>query len=395
MRDKIKKVFLIGLCFQLIYGCAVKWTEAIRYGEIANTGFSETVEIEVEKGLIFLPVTIHGKEHRFLFDSGAPFSISEQLQSEYGFKIISTGNLIDSDHNSKKVNWAQVDSVKIGDVSFLKQTAFIGDFKANPLLNCLDIDGIVGSNLMSQCNWTIDQERGSIAFFDTVDMQAFEGHTAIPFKTDYQYNIFIDVNIGQATVKNILVDYGSNGSLALSDEIFKLLKDRNIVGETFWEKGFQQAGIIGQPIILNREITFTDSISIDSIHIKKAMLRTGPTVSVGNNLLSRFQVTIDWDTKNLYLVENEEMEYKNSSPGFKLGYSTARGIYVLSVIENSNAYKEGVRHEMKVIRVDSLDFENGSDFCDYVDHEHGDTIFLQLIDSQGQIRDFNIEQTIF
>ena len=394
MRNKFAIFLLIGILFPLSYGCAVKLTDAIHYGKVEQNEFVETVDFEIKEGLIFVPVIVHGKEYRFLFDSGAPFSISDQLRNDYAFKIVSKGNIIDSDDNRKKVNWAQVDSINIGHISFMNQTAFIGDFDANPILQCLEIDGIIGSNLMRHCNWTIDQEQQTLSLNSTIDKNALNECAIIPFKTDYQYNILIDLNIGQATVRNILMDYGSNGSIALSNEIFTTLKDRNIISEAFLETGVQQNGIIGEPVILNREISLTDSVSIDSIHLKKVMLRTGKTVSVGNNLLSRFSITIDWNNRNLYLCENGNIPDAYRSPGFKLGYSTNKGMYVQSVIKNSIAFQKGVRPKMKVAKIDGLDFENGNDFCDYVGHELSDSIFLQLIDPKGEKLEYHIENTI-
>ncbi|UCD61090.1 MAG: hypothetical protein JSV59_00500 [Flavobacteriaceae bacterium] len=49
---------------------------------------------------------------------------------------------------------------------------------------------------------------------------------------------------------------------------------------------------------------------------------------------------------------------------------------------------------MKVAKIDNLDFEKGNDFCDYVGHELGDKIFLQLIDSKGEKLEYQIEKTI-
>jgi hypothetical protein len=180
----------------------------------------------------------------------------------------------------------------------------------------------------------------------------------------------------------------------LSNEIFTTLKDRNIISEAFLETGVQQNGIIGEPVILNREISLTDSVSIDSIHLKNVMLRTGKTVSVGNNLLSRFSITIDWNNRNLYLCENGYIPDAYRSLGFKLGYSTNKGMYVQSVIKNSIAFQKGVRPKMKVAKIDGLDFENGNDFCDYVGHELSDSIFLQLIDPKGEKLEYHIENTI-
>jgi hypothetical protein len=393
MKDKFTILLLIGIVIHLTYGCSVEWTEAIRSGEVAKNEFRENVKIEIQKGLIFLPVIIEGKEYRFLFDSGAPFSISNHLQKDFEFKIVSKGNIKDSDHNRKKVLWAQVDSINIGDVSFTNQTAFIGDFDANPLYKCLKIDGIIGSNLLRHCNWTIDQKHQSLTLFNDIGEDDLKGCFTIPFTSDYQYIMYTDISVGQTTVRNVLVDYGSNGSIALNDEIFTTLKNRNIIGETRIEKGVQQSGIVGKAVDLRREIVYSDSVHIDSIYFKKVMLRTGKTVSVGNRFLSRFKVTIDWNNKKLHLLENTEIPDSIHFYEFKLGYSASQGVHVLSVVENSNAYNEGIRPNMKVLKIDELDFESGNDFCDYVSHEPGDKMFLQLIDSTGHKIEYHIDKT--
>jgi hypothetical protein len=394
LRNKISILLLIVIVLQLIVGCRTKWTQAIQSGEVAQYQFRETIDIEIKKGLIFVPVTIEEKEYLFLFDSGAPFSISNKLQNDHNFKVVSKGNIVDSDHNRKKVNWSQVDTISIGNVLFTNQTAFIGDFEANPLLRCLEFDGIIGSNLIRHCNWTIDQQQNSLTLYNGIRDPNLKSHIIIPFKTDYQYNIFTDINVGQAIVRNILVDYGSNGSIALTNDIFTTLKDRDIISETLLEKGVQQSGIVGKTINLNREIAYSDSISIDSTPFKKVMLRTGKTVSIGNSFLSRFRVTIDWDNRNMHLFETSEIPDIVRFPGFKLGYSATLGVYVQSVVEHSNAYHKGVRPNMKVVKLDELDFESNYDFCDYVNHELGETIYLELIDSSGYKKEYDFEQTI-
>ncbi|MEZ4970380.1 MAG: aspartyl protease family protein [Flavobacteriaceae bacterium] len=379
----------------VLQGCSVKWTEAIGYGSVSSGNTTEVVAIEIQKKLIIVPITIGKKEYRFLFDTGAPFSISNQIQKDENFKIVSKGNIVDSDYNKKKVNWVQVDSIGIGKVLFSNQTAFVGDFDANPIIKCLEIDGIIGSNLIRNYNWTIDQKQNSLSLSDIIEIDTFKESVVIPFKTDYQYNIFIDAYFGQTKLKNILVDYGSNGSIALNDEIFSALKEKNIIGETFIERGVNQSGIIGKPVGLNREITYSDSVRTNGLQHKNVIIRTGKTVSIGNDFLSRFNVTIDWINKKLYLSKYGKEVDSVGSAGFRLGYTIDKGVYIQSVMEKSDAYYKGVRPNMRVVKIDSLDFERGNSFCDYVDHEPGDEILLGLVDSKGQRIEYLIIKTFF
>lgn len=384
MKTAYIKIIFVGIIFFIQSGCSVKWTEAIQYGRVYQSDFNETVNLEIRNNLIFVPITINATEYLFLLDSGAPFSISEELQNEHAFKKLSNGNIIDSDHNRKKVSWVQVDSLHIGNIEFINQTAFVGNFNTNPILNCLGIDGIIGSNLMRHCNWTIDQEQKKLSLSNTIDKKSIEKSITIPFRTDHQYNIFLNINFGQALVKNVLLDYGANGSVTLNEEIFATLKEKGIIGETFLEKGVQQTGIIGKPIDINQEITRLDSVRIINQQLDNVDIKTGKTVSIGNKVLLRFIVTIDWKNKNLYLTETEFKDDFNPSYGYKIGYTYEKGMYIQSVIENSNAQKLGVMPNMQVAKIDTLDFENGNDFCDYLKLNLGETVFLELIDSKGQ-----------
>ena len=374
--------------------CAVKWTDAIQYGSVTKVSNIEVVNIEIRNKLIIVPITIEGKEYRFLFDTGAPFSISEELQENTNFKTVSKGNIVDSDYNRKKVKWVQVNSINVGNVTFKNQTAFVGDFDANPIMNCLGIDGIIGSNLIRQYNWTIDQEKYTLSLSSKTGIDTREESLVLPFKTDNQYNIFVDINIGKSSIKNVLVDYGSNGSIALSNEIFAVLQEKNIINKTFIEKGISQSGIIGKPVELNRKISYSDSVRINNLSFENVMLRTGKTVSLGNDFLSRFKVTIDWNNKILYLLKSDKVRDRANTAGFRIGYTLEKGIYVQSVMEKSEAYNKGIRPNMKVVKIDSLDFKNGSDFCDYVDHRLNNQIFLELINSKGKTMKYQIEKTI-
>jgi len=373
--------------------CAVKWTDAIQYGSVTKGSNIEVVNIEIRNKLIIVPITIKGKEYRFLFDTGAPFSISHKLEKNNNFKTVSKGNIVDSDYNRKKVKWVQVDSINVGNVSFKNQTAFVGDFDANPIMKCLRIDGIIGSNIIRHYNWTIDQEKYALSLSSKIGTDTREDSFVLPFKTDNQYNIFVDINIGKSSIKNVLVDYGSNGSIALSNEIFTVLQEKNIINKTFIEKGINQSGIIGKPVELNRKISYSDSVRINNLNIENVMLRTGKTVSLGNDFLSRFKLTIDWNNKNLYLLNSDKAIHQTNTAGFRIGSTIEKGIYVQSVMEKSDAYSKGIRPNMRVVKIDSLDFNNGSDFCDYVDYRLNNQIFLELINSKEETIKYMIEKT--
>lgn len=377
-------MFLWILAIGVFSGCAVPWSKALQYGQPELATFRDSVAIAVQRDLIFIPVTIEGATYRFLFDTGAPLSISEELQTTHAYKKVSEGNIIDSDNNRRAVNWVSVNAIGIGGVNFKDQTAFVGDFQSNPLLKCLEIDGIIGGNLIRHCNWTIDREGMSLHVYSADQNPSRENATAIPFTTDNQFNIYTSLPIGNATVKNVLVDYGSNGAVAVSEQIFNTLKQQGIIENAYFEKGVNQSGIIGNEVPLDREITQTNSIRFGNEQLQDLVIRTGPTTSIGNGLLSRFIVHIDWQENQLYLTPRVTQNTARKPAGFRLGYNDTKGIYVQSVIEKSDAWNKGLRPMQKVLKIDDLSLVTFQDFCSYVNHYSGNKIYLEWIDEEGK-----------
>ena len=275
---------------------------------------------------------------------------------------------------------------------FEDQAAFVGDFKANPIINCLELDGIIGSNLMRHCNWMIDQKNLTITASNQIRNSIKENSITLPFKSNQQYSMFTDLNFGKSTLNNVLIDYGSNGSVSLTDKIFKTLSDHEVFTSIYTEKGYANSGIVGKPIAIARKRTSTDSIRLDSQPIEKVLIKTGKTTSIGNGLLSRFHTTIDWETKELYLKLEEESQENIKSAGIKLGYSLNKGVYIQSVLEDSDAFRQGIKPLMKVVQLEELDFENGGTYCEYIGIDLGNEFTLVLEDENHQRKEYTLQK---
>ena len=319
-----------------------------------------------KNNLIIVPVKIKGESFRFLFDSGAPLSISHELQEKFNFKRISKGHITDSDQNRQKVEYVRLDSLELGSTYFFNQTAFVADFKANPVLGCLELDGILGSNLMRHCNWIVDYESERIVLASQTDSSYAGNVIAIPFIADGQYDIHVNLKIGRARVSNLEVDYGSTGSLMLPGEVFETLKTEGIVKNTFLRVGEKQSGLIGEPVELRRELAYTDSVALDSIILKDVLLRSGHKGLIGADILSRFIVTIDWDRMTLFLEDKHKPTHPQSY-GFSLWPDQqGQGLRVQNLIENGPGQKAGLKPGSLVMQINDLDFAGEDGFCDYV-----------------------------
>ncbi len=347
--------------------CKPSFSTIVNYGKVSTEEFKETLDIDINRGLIILPVTIQGETYRFLFDTGAPNSISKSLQKRLNFKTLSKGHIVDSEGKRSEVKYVGVDTIWLADIPFINQTAFVGDFEANPSIKCLNIDGIIGSNLMRFCNWKIDMRNRQMVFSNSSLHTPENNPQSLSFKTDKQYNLRVNLEAGDATLTNLKIDYGSNGSLSLPNKVFQVLIDRNIIKQTVTVSGQSRNGITGAINTSQKEKAYLDTLKFHTLAFRGVTIRSNGSGLIGTDLLSKAVVIIDWSRQLLFFEEVDDSPIYESSFGFTVGPSPSDSgtISVQAVTENSSAYEQGIRPNMQVIRLDQMDFAKTHTFCDY------------------------------
>lgn len=349
--------------------CSRNISDTLHRGKLPDMQFNASTLIEINTGLLIVPVMIKGKEYHFIFDTGAPTSISKEIQEELNFKVINKKHIVDSEGNKRKVEYVSVDSLYIANIPFIDQSAFVGDFSSNPVINCLKVDGIIGSNTMRFCNWEIDPFKEKITLFNTPYKKENEEVIGIPFRHDRQFDMIVNLKVGHLKLKNIKIDYGSNGSLSIPPSAFQALKEAGVIDQTFAVIGQTQTGFLGEIVEREYQISYLDSVELGDCLFKDVKTKSIGKGLFGNQLLSEYIVTIDWDKNMLYLKSSEPYNRTNATFGFGLGLNKKEDyIYVQSVIKESNAYAIGIRPMMRVAKIDSIDFLNGYDYCDYVNY---------------------------
>ncbi len=350
----------------LLNSCSMHWTKALQLGTVQDLPFNENIQAKNKVGLLFVPVTVEGKEYLFLFDSGAPLSISQEMQNEFRFKSISSSKIVDTDNQTFKVDYIQLPELKLGNVAFQNQTAFVADFKANPILNCLEIDGIIGSNLMRLANWEIDIDLEKIRLSNSLDSSLLTGYTKIPFRTDRQYNIKLDIGIDTLTLRNITLDFGSNGSLSVPEHSFDLLQKGGAISTMAVEEGWSRAGLSGNRVLQTERIALLDSVLVGSEWLTDVKLSSGSSSLLGLKALANYSIVLDWTHRTLYLKKKVQKPADHRSLGFTLGVLNDTSFYIQTVHKYSKAEEAGLRPNLKVLSLNNLVFNKNATYCDYV-----------------------------
>ena len=254
----------------IISGCSSsKVYRLMSGGEIVESNYKVIVPFEMRLGLIIVKVTIEGNEYDFLFDTGAPnvvsLELAEKLQLKSAGKTFTRG----SQGERHKIDYSNIDNLQIGGLNYQNTTAAIMDLTKAVAIECMDIDGILGANVMRNSIWQIDYQKQLMTITNSTDSLTFTNSLdTIPFTPKHTGTPKIKVQIGDIIQSGVTLDTGSGGHIDLNYNTYKLAKKRNPKMSSTSGQGHSSSGIygIGKPDTL---IYFKpDSIQILSlIHI--------------------------------------------------------------------------------------------------------------------------------
>ena len=219
----MKKILLsiISILILLTSCSTIKTVKLMKSGEVEQEVFNVQIPFEYRLGLIILKVNIAGKEYDFLLDTGAPNAVSKKLAKELNLTPIFSEVVTDSNGANSEVGLVKWDHVSIGGVKFLNTGAVIVDLELSKEVGCLNIDGLIGSNLMRKAVWKFDYENQIITITNSTEsLDIPSSAQKIPFKEDLAGIPTTNVTIGGATQKDVTIDLGSNGVIALEKKSF-------------------------------------------------------------------------------------------------------------------------------------------------------------------------------
>ncbi len=363
-------------------------------GNLNEKAFTEEVVFDDPLNLVIIPVEINGTTYQFLFDTGAPNVISEDLQHKYNFKSIGKNSIRDSEGKSKKVLYVTLDSLVIGNVCFSNTAAFVADLKANPVLDCLDLDGIIGSNLMQFCSWRVDYFNKKITFTDQPELLYYSSDfRKISFRSNDQHAIKIDFNTPNTKITNLKIDYGSTGSIGIPNRVYNVLKERGDFSNPQTSVGFTQSGLFGDFLVDTTESSIIQSGQFGDFAIGKTVIENGGKGLLGTSILKNYIVTMNWQNQTIGLdLNDKEIVFHRNGFGLSPVFYGGKTI-VKSVVIDGPAIKAGLKPKMVIQSIDEYQLANLEDFCNYVLRERKprDTITVKAFEN-GVLKTFVLKK---
>jgi len=369
---KIIGLMSLLMTILLVCSCSVKK----KFGKLFEEGYTQKkpfkVEIPFEDrfGLIIIKVELNNKTYDFLLDSGAVNMLSKKLAKTLGSKGLFTVNNADSQGNVERIELTKIEELSIGGIKFEGTGSGIIDLNQSIDIGCIDVDGVIGSNLMRLAVWKIDFRNQIITITNNKESISLGAKTKkIPFYTYGEEDKHEKIQKELPKNKKA-IEYGSVGSggygYGKMDSLYYL------------QAGSLSVGEIG---LNNQIINFSKS----------------PVSSIGTAFFRNYDLVMNWEDKELLL--SPHTEYDNQQfihGGFNVHYQDD-ALIVASLIKESEAEKLGIQLGDKIIQIDGKDYSNTSiaAYCDLLKRLYKDnSIKNVVINRNGERLSFDIKDDV-
>lgn len=368
----MRKLFFLSILIILFISCK-------NSSDKLNNNFASTDTLVIPKnaipivynGYVLVQGNIDSVKGSFLIDTGADLLCIDSI-----FQI--TNNLIHYNYQNSKISGIGNSYQKITKISDSVNFS-LGNLRYRtynvPVINMKSIggdliDGLIGTDFFMHNVLEINYAKEYINIYNDIDSVDISDYKIAAIKyIDNHFCVPLSVKINDSvTIKgNFFIDTGMPMSTLTSSVAEKHnLKEKIEHKVSYYTK---YGGIGGES---DGYDFIADSIQISDYCLENAVMsfsidKSGLLANekymgiLGNNILERFDLIFDFKNSNLYLKPNEN--YNTPFIPDKLGffyvdrYKTMGGWIVTGLYENSNAEKQGLRIDDKIISVNEIPVE--------------------------------------
>lgn len=350
-RFLIFSLLLLTSCQQQLIGLFQKG-EYMRHNEVIEIPFT------VENGLMIIPVDIEGETYRFLFDTGAPNVVSTELSERLKLKKSRSIKTVDSQGNESLLDYVKVQKINISGAAFVNTTAAVADLKQAEAIACLNIDGLIGANLMRKAFWQIDSQKNVIRIASDFDQltRPVNGYV-VPFTTEVTGTPLIHLRMGHVDVKKLKMDTGSVGFLSTDSESYNGLKSENQILAERSSYGASSVGLFGTSENDTIRQVLVKELSMGNLSVTGQVIdmKRSKSSLLGMSFLRNYLVTIDWKNNLVYLYPQGEFQNAYAeSFGISL-FKEGDKMVVSLIADGSSAQQQGIKVGDVVLRVNDVD----------------------------------------
>ena len=291
-------LFLLLLC------CACGSSRYWYAGTVTYADLRQELPFEYIFNELFVTVQLDGNDYRFIVDTGAPTVIDQRVQEIHRFEVNKVANVNDSQGNSKKQDYVALPLLTCGGLTAVSTNAIVSDFSA---FTCMNIDGILGANVMRQYDWEIDYEDEVFRLYTPEESatRAADFPIAFPFVPKSTGTPSVAVTIGDEVIRPVTFDTGSTGTITLPS---RRVADPATYLDEMKFYGLGTRGLFGRHLDTARYVlTHRLLLGNTPIDTTRIYLPNSRKALMGNEFLDDYRVLVRWSTQTIHLLPVAEV----------------------------------------------------------------------------------------
>lgn len=319
---------------------------------------TDTIPVELANGSMIITLKIDKRPYRFIFDTGAPLSISGNLFKRKGYDSLGSQIIRDATGNISSSKNVLIPELKLGKFTIRNAAADVLNYQKSSFFNCLDIDGLIGGAIFKNSAIRIDLKNNRLIISSQPEYRIAKNNE-IPVDFDDQYNPFFTITLKDHYPLNVLFDTGAEDLLTIPGNIFE--ESSHVCGYRILRKGsYSLAGAHNISVKDDYKIALLDSLQFGkaSLLFPEISVVDRTDISILGVEILRYGI-VQLDYRNSLISFSPypgDMKFigKDNFPGFSIGRENR--IYVINGIESgSDADLCGMAIGMQVTKVANID----------------------------------------
>ncbi|MEM9052406.1 MAG: aspartyl protease family protein [Bacteroidota bacterium] len=359
IKVKLVRATLLLTVIALFHGCiGLKNYKLMHSGSVEQTNFLEKIPFEFRVGVPVVKAKINGKEGWFLFDTGAPNVISTEFRDELLLETKLKNKVTDSGGNvAKNQDYVSIEKIEIGSITFENTAAIVQNLRTSDMFKCIDIDGIIGANLMRQAFWNLDYKNQEITFSDSLTALALDSsYIGIDFIEKTQGTPLVSFTLNGFEAKKMTFDTGSNRGLSFPLQVLQEMRDSLDLKESI-EVGSTTYGVGGKSKVDSVFHVRIDSISMGELQLPSSVIGFDQhSNTFGTEVLENFDVILDWESDKVYMKPISDPDLNLETHGFGIHFTDGQ-IRVGSIYADSEA-AEKLQLGDRILNMEEFELEN-------------------------------------
>lgn len=341
-------------------------------GTIKQSVFDQTIHFQNLRGEIIVTVMINGKPYNFIFDTGAPTLISDDLLKELHLEKTGSFTMNDGTEHKKMLDCYTIKEMQLGDVVFNNTGCMMNNMDDLSKLMCIKVDGVLGVNLMHLCYWKLRFDDSTIDFSSSLQ-QIPSSAKALNFIEDFGGSPYFKMQYGDSTMY-VEFDCGANGPLSIKDTDTNNLKK---LSHSFAVGHGATVQTLYQKLAAKQYACIVDSIKIADVTFRNKLVfltEIRDKSLMGTSFMKNYETILNWKDHKIYMDELTSAIDTTYSRSFGFNFAIdSNKLRVQFVWNGSLAEKDGINVGDEVTAVNDINTTAITDeqYCDIINEITG------------------------